>query len=338
MNSIPSQEYPGFFEIPGFNTYVISKDGIVINQHTGKQSKQYVGCRGYCYYRLKNNDGIYKTIPVHRTLMLVFCPPHEDPSSLTIDHINANRSDNRLENLEWVSIQENIRRASEKGLYAGDRKIPVETLNPFTGEITFYSSRQECATANNLSLGAIRSRLACSPQRVFPEGLQYRFAQPGITWEKNPNAIFEMQQYGNEKSGTLKNTITGEYLHFNKLSDMAAHIGKSPAYISEQLTINSQPILEGGWLLKLDTDPSPWRNCDYWAEFIALNPHYKVVEIIDSWGFLYRFETINKAARYFGINTTCANYRVTTSGETVFSDGSRWGYYPVLSDNYSSYV
>lgn len=49
-------------------------------------------------------------VPAHR-LVLMTWRPCEEMYSLTVDHINSNPRDNRLCNLEWVTEEENKRRA-----------------------------------------------------------------------------------------------------------------------------------------------------------------------------------------------------------------------------------
>lgn len=48
-----------------------------------------------------------KRMYVHRLVMLAF----HGKSDLTVDHLNMNKQDNRLENLEYVTTVENIKRA-----------------------------------------------------------------------------------------------------------------------------------------------------------------------------------------------------------------------------------
>ena len=48
-------------------------------------------------------NGERKTIGVHRVIMLTFC----GESDLTVNHIDGNKENNRLDNLEYATIAEN---------------------------------------------------------------------------------------------------------------------------------------------------------------------------------------------------------------------------------------
>lgn len=70
-------------------------------------------------------DGIGKTYSLHRIIADAFIPnPDNKPC---IDHINAIKTDNRIENLRWVSFKENtnnplcLQRMSEQGKIAQNR-------------------------------------------------------------------------------------------------------------------------------------------------------------------------------------------------------------------------
>lgn len=64
---------------------------------------------GYFIVRVKD-----KWISVHRLVLLTWRPIPNDGEPMTADHLDSNRRNNRLDNLEWVSQDENLRRANEK--------------------------------------------------------------------------------------------------------------------------------------------------------------------------------------------------------------------------------
>ena len=61
---------------------------------------------GYC--RVNTRYGLKS---IHRLVMLTF-KPIPNAESLTVDHLNHNKRDNSLNNLEWVTREENARRAN----------------------------------------------------------------------------------------------------------------------------------------------------------------------------------------------------------------------------------
>lgn len=67
-----------------------------------------IDCTGYYTVHLKNKTtGKYQRTPVHRVIWQLFYG--EIPEKMVIDHINKNKSDNRIENLRLVTIAENSR-------------------------------------------------------------------------------------------------------------------------------------------------------------------------------------------------------------------------------------
>ena len=68
-----------------------------------------------------------KTIKVHKLVANAFL----GKSNLQVDHIDGNKLNNKLNNLEYVTPKENIRRAWEKGLAKNtenQRKIVRRTM------------------------------------------------------------------------------------------------------------------------------------------------------------------------------------------------------------------
>lgn len=66
--------------------------------------------------RLIKNDGSYLVTYFHRLIMHHYFP-QDNENDLQIDHINHDRSDNRLLNLQWVSQSENMHNLSKTNVY-----------------------------------------------------------------------------------------------------------------------------------------------------------------------------------------------------------------------------
>ena len=85
----------------------VSNLGHIKNEHK-QDLPVYIDDNGYC--RVHTACCRYKT--VHRLVMLTW-RPIPNAEELTVDHLNHNKRDNSLENLEWVTKEENLRRAAE---------------------------------------------------------------------------------------------------------------------------------------------------------------------------------------------------------------------------------
>lgn len=68
---------------------------------------------GYCLIKLCR-DGKCKTLKVHRLVAAAFIAnPNKYPQ---VDHVDGNKQNNNVENLNWVSAAENMKRAWNTGL------------------------------------------------------------------------------------------------------------------------------------------------------------------------------------------------------------------------------
>lgn len=100
--------------IKDFPSYMISSEGRVMNKKTARCIARVIHCRDrhHVVNLWKSNKS--KLHSLYRLLAIYFIPnPKNKPQ---INHINADRSDYSLENLEWVTGSENMKHAYDNGL------------------------------------------------------------------------------------------------------------------------------------------------------------------------------------------------------------------------------
>lgn len=96
--------------------YFIDDDGVLYSEY-GKEKLRDGTKNGYVKNSLVLKSGKSKSYFRHRLVMLCFCP-REDACELQVNHIDGNKLNNSLSNLEWCTNQENRIHAVKIGLAA----------------------------------------------------------------------------------------------------------------------------------------------------------------------------------------------------------------------------
>jgi hypothetical protein len=91
-------------DIEGYPNYAISSDGIVLNKRHNKYVKASRNHWGYMVVGLSVNKKRFSH-QIHRLIANAFIPNPEGKTQ--INHIDGNKSNNCIENLEWVTPSEN---------------------------------------------------------------------------------------------------------------------------------------------------------------------------------------------------------------------------------------
>lgn len=96
--------------------YFIESNGNLYTDYGKKQMKNAIK-NGYIKNSLVLKDGTSKSYFRHRLVMLCF-DPIKNSDELQVNHIDGNKTNNSLENLEWCTNQENRIHAVQHGLAA----------------------------------------------------------------------------------------------------------------------------------------------------------------------------------------------------------------------------
>ena len=91
--------------IPGYPGYAVSTWGNVSNTETGCILKTQETKKGYLRVDLFDEDGNRKHWKVHRLVAMAFIPNPDEKQQ--VNHIDGNKKNNSVSNLEWVTDEEN---------------------------------------------------------------------------------------------------------------------------------------------------------------------------------------------------------------------------------------
>lgn len=132
---------------PVYEFILVSTTGIILSNKRGCWNELRPNF-DHGYYRVGVGHGNPQYI--HRLVAETFIPNPEDLPQ--VNHIDGCKTNNCVENLEWVSRSENILHAFETGLKKPSPGTPIRIIE--TGEV--FQSQGECAR----SIGGIQGNIA----------------------------------------------------------------------------------------------------------------------------------------------------------------------------------
>ena len=154
--------------IPGFKRYEASSLGNIRtlnwkNSGATVVMKPALSRRGYLTTVMLNDEGESKNVKVHRMVAFAFLGVPSD-LNLTVNHINRIKSDNRPENLEYLTRIDNSRDAWNNGMqkWKGEdnnfskltEKQVLEIREKF---IPFVYTKQQLADEYGVKVGTIKN-------------------------------------------------------------------------------------------------------------------------------------------------------------------------------------
>ena len=122
--------------IKGFENYAVSTLGRVRNLNRRRMMKPVKTRKGYFQIGLCL-DGKRKWKLVHRLVAETFISNLDKNSD--VNHINEIKSDNRIENLEWLDHKENLNYGTRTKRMAESHSIPIYAIYPDNTDEFFLS-------------------------------------------------------------------------------------------------------------------------------------------------------------------------------------------------------
>lgn len=180
-----------FKEHPCFSNYQVSTCGEVYSKNSKKLLKPYKNNKGYFCVDLSKSKKQRCIKLVHRLVAETFIPNPENKP--TVNHINCDKTDNRVENLEWCTHQENTTHAclnglvfiSDKARKARAKKYSKKVLCKETGKI--YNSISEASVLNGLGYSHISQ--CVNGKRKTCGGLHWELVDMRTSEELTPEEV-----------------------------------------------------------------------------------------------------------------------------------------------------
>lgn len=329
---IENINFPGFYEIPEYGKYLISKEGKVVKKETGEEVLNSPLKKGYRIFNLIDDSGIKRGCGRHRLLATVFKHPGTVIENLVVNHRDGIPGSDDLTNLEWTTHQGNIEHAGMHGLTT--KCIPISVRDVFSGVVVEYPSIIACAREFGWTKDRVLWRVKIGEGRVFPEGKQYRPARVKKPWFIPVDIDQAVLENSRSRVTLIRDAVTGKVKEYPSLSKAAQSIGVSKAALSIWVCQNDMPVLPGFIQVKFAHDPRPWRPVqDPYLEF-ELTSSRRVIRVMEKKTGLYRFfGTVAECAREMGLKPTALCYRLLSRGKTVFKDGFCYAYYTDVVDS-----
>lgn len=123
--------------IIGTKNYEVSNKGRVRNIITGTVLKLSIDRYGYQKITIFKNDGTPYYATAHRLVAIAWIP-NDNVFKNQVNHIDGNKLNNCVENLEWVTVGENINHAYQ--FYINKNTSHVKLSNIENGDVLYFKS------------------------------------------------------------------------------------------------------------------------------------------------------------------------------------------------------
>lgn len=220
-------------EIPGSKGYFASTSGAIFDKN-GKERNQYTNADGYKTASVLLDDGKWQTYGVHRLLAMAHIPCPGNYSEYAVNHKDSVVTNNRLENLEWVSAKHNNIHAC---LFRGSEGRPRLLAVTPTGEPCFVKDAEEAekliGTDRSSIWNAVRDGVTINGWKLSYFDKKGKI--PDVL-KKKPSDTPRINGTYAPRGVDVFDTESGQKMSFNSLNEAASYFRVSASHIYKTIS------------------------------------------------------------------------------------------------------
>lgn len=232
-------DYTGYYQVSSkgrvrsLDRNIIYKNGRS-RLHKGKILGQWIDRCGYAYTVI-SKDGKDIKPKVHRLVALRFIPNLDPQHKIEVNHIDENKTNNCVENLEWVTSKENCNHGTRSERAKQKQSIRVAQLDQFGNLLKTWNSINE-AQDYGFCLASIRNVLDKDKKYhgyIWVKWDNFYKNNPDVKYEKflnnNVNIFNESYKkcHNEKKRKIVQLNLDEDFVTFyNSISDAQKTFGK----------------------------------------------------------------------------------------------------------------
>ena len=243
---LETRKFPGFYYVPGFTKYALSRKGELLNVESGKKVK-FVQNGAYLKASIMNDIGKADLLPKHRALCLVFKDYKSDVDDMHVNHDDSDTLNNDLDNIYFCTPKFNTQHYHEN-----KQDLPwIEALNIKTGKVATAKNAYEIGRKTHCNATTVLKYLLRDDFVPTMSGVLFRYrGDKSRAWpDKSMYETLLKNRTGFSRKAIGKNIYLNYIETFETLGIAARTLGFATSFISKAIE-NNLDIPSNGWIFR----------------------------------------------------------------------------------------